>query len=380
MFDSEDPLEQPEPADPKEALFAEAAAQVQAGQPVAAVLAQHPQYHAELELLLGTVAAVQAARLKAGGTGQIAGWSAESADLPLPTPTLYQPRVVVSPTPAVSHSRRRVGLRVVGPWVIGLIVLGGLGFALWPLLKPAPVASHLLSYNDPVEAIAGDHWRIAGKDVLIGPQTRISGTPVVGAVARGVGEEITGGSRALTIRLDPPPTLTVPVAQAVATPAQVSAVINTPAVLIPLTATDLPAVATVAPPTATAVEATATTVAPTVTDTAVAQATPRPTAVVAVHKPTATPQRATTTGKLLPTRPSTPRPKNTATPSATPTAAPQPAATTSLNPGAGRPAEPTPLTSIPPTSTPTVPDSTAQPTLPAASTTPSVTGNAGPTP
>ena len=268
-------------------------------------------------------------------------------------------------------------------------MLGGLGWVAQPLLLPAAPAPHLLSYNDPIEAIAGNHWRIGGNDVLIDAQTQISGTPAVGALASGVGEEIAGGSRARLIRVAAPPTRTVPGAPATATRDQVSAVSLSPTAA-PTSATPappptVPPPATAVEPTPTISEPTATTVEPTATDSAAVVPTRRPATAVTARRPTgtATPRGASISGKPLPTRSPTPRPQRSpappvAPPTRTPTA--QPSATVSPDPAAGRVTE-SPATDTPP---PALPTATAlpQPPLPATITAaPEPTGAvASPTP
>jgi len=354
-----------EPADPQAALFAEAAAAVQAGRPVATVLAQYPQYHAELELLLGTVAAVELARQRAGGTGHSAGWSPAGSSAP-PARDGGAAGVVVAPLrPPARQATPRSGWRGAPlRWAAGLVVLGGLGWVAQPLLLPAAPASHLLSYNDPIEAIAGNHWRIGGNDVLIDAQTQISGTPAVGALARGVGEEITGGSRARLIRVAAPPTLTVPVAQASATLHPVRAVSLSPTAAptraTPAPPTTMPPSATAVEPTATISEPTATTVEPTATDSAAVVPTRQPATAVTVHRPTgtATSRGASVSGKPLPTRSPTSRPQRSPAPTVAPPTRPpaaQPSATFSPDPVGGRVTEPPALSTATPQPEPPLP-------------------------
>lgn len=163
-----------------------------------------------------------------------------------------------------------------------------------------------VSISGTIGQLDGDRWLVDGVPVLIGPATRIDGTPAVGALVEIDGRTAAGALQAAAVRVltgalpDATPTPPPPTPAVRATQNETG-----PAVLPAVTATD-----TDVPPTATTTATNTTmptvtnTVAPTATNTAAptSTATPPPTA----EPPTVAP--------TTPPSPTSPPPPPTATP------------------------------------------------------------------
>ncbi|HMA33711.1 MAG TPA: hypothetical protein VKY74_04455 [Chloroflexia bacterium] len=211
---------------PREEAVSAAWQQVQAGRSVEAVVAEYPEYAAELEPLLRLALAVRnvpdpalrpaaLARIQQRTRAAVLARHGSRPVLPGRPPGARS----VAGLPAPPHrgwwAPRRPAVRP-GFGLLLLCALAAAGLLLVALsLRPSATPAQLLTYSGRIHAMTNTQWVVDDETVIIDATTEIHGQPVVGAEVLCLGQQAAPGAplraRTVWVRAAPHPATVTPV-------------------------------------------------------------------------------------------------------------------------------------------------------------------------